>query len=188
MKLKKILPFAHSLLREAVAEGDTVIDATVGNGHDTVVLAELVGDRGHVFGFDIQEQAIVNTTEKLKQANLLNRVTLIEASHGDLATHMPNTKQVTAAIFNLGYLPGGDKSIVTKPNSTINAIEQLLAFLVPEGIIVLVVYHGHEEGAKERDALLDFVKDIDQQKASVLCYQFLNQKNNAPFIIAIEKK
>ena len=85
-------------------------------------------------------------------------------------------------------MPGGDKSIVTKAETTIAAIEQLLEILSTEGILVLVIYHGHPEGAIERDKLISYVENINQQEAHVLRYQFVNGINNPPFIIAIEKR
>lgn len=190
MKLERILPFARNLLEKAFLPNSVAIDATLGNGHDTYFLAKLASGTGHVYGFDIQEQAIHATKERLAVENLSDRVTLIHRGHEELKNSIPEAAkgQITAAIFNLGYLPGGDKSIVTKPETTISAIEQLLDCLAVEGIIVLVIYHGHDEGALERDELLQYVKGLDQQKAHVLRYQFENQKNNAPFIIAIEKR
>jgi len=190
MKLERILPFARSLLEKAFLPETVAIDATVGNGHDTYFLAKLASGTGHVYGFDIQEQALQVTKDRLAEENLSDRVTLIQRGHEELKDFIPESVkgEVTAAIFNLGYLPGGDKRIVTKPETTISAIEQLLDLLAVEGIIVLVIYHGHEEGAIERDKLLHYVKGLDQQKAHVLRYQFENQKNNAPFIIAIEKR
>lgn len=190
MKLEKILPFARSLLKIAINEGDIAVDATVGNGHDTLFLAELVGESGHVFGFDIQDQAIKNTAEKLLENHKEKNITLYLKSHDQLRSTIPSHffGKITAAIFNLGYLPGGDKNIVTAAQSTIAAIEQLLEIMAIEGIIVLVVYHGHTEGKTERDELLSYVTKLDQQKAHVLEYRFINQQNNPPFIIAIEKR
>jgi len=190
MKLDRILPFARKLLMQAITDGDIVVDATTGNGHDTLYLTELVGETEHVYGFDIQEEAVKSTTARLKEHHFLNRATIVQKSHDSLQSEIPVSHQnkITAAIFNLGYLPGGNKEIVTKPETTIAAIEQLLKVMVPEGIIVLVIYHGHEEGALERDVLLDYVTKLDQQKAHVLNYRFLNQANNPPFIIAIEKR
>ncbi|NSL51347.1 class I SAM-dependent methyltransferase [Calidifontibacillus erzurumensis] len=190
MILKRVLQFAHSLLEAAVKEGDFAIDATVGNGHDTVLLASLVGDRGKVFGFDIQQIAIETTKKRLKESNLEQRAELFLIGHEQIHEVISTDEfaKVKAAIFNLGYLPGGDKSIVTTPTSTIQAVETLLKMMPTGGIIVLVVYHGHPEGQVERDHLLQFVKTIDQKRAHVLQYQFLNQINNAPFVIAIEKQ
>lgn len=189
MTLERVLTFAKTLLSRAAAEGDIAIDATIGNGHDTVFLAELVGESGHVYGFDIQEEAVRATSERILQAGYADRVTLFKESHENLADFIPEKwhGKAAGAIFNLGYLPGGDKSIVTRPDSTLKAVEQLLSVLKKGGIMILVIYHGHEEGKAERDAVLDFVQKIPQKEAHVLKYQFMNQKNDAPFIVAIEK-
>ncbi|MEC1695316.1 class I SAM-dependent methyltransferase [Schinkia azotoformans] len=189
MMLKRVLPFAHSLLQAAVEEGDVTVDATVGNGHDTYVLANLVGPRGKVYGFDIQQDALKNAHIRLQESELYERVELFLKSHDQIESVIPPElhKKIKAAIFNLGYLPGGDKTIVTTPDSSISAVKQLLTMMPPGGIIVLVVYHGHPEGQIERDQLIQYVKTIDQKQAQVLQYQFLNQINHAPFVIAIEK-
>lgn len=190
MKLERILPFSHSLLKKAVQPGDIVVDATIGNGNDTVFLADLVGETGIVYGFDIQKQAIESTLNRLELKNMAERVQLFLAGHENIKTLVPedNHGKITGAIFNLGYLPKGDHSIVTLPDTTIAAIEQLLDIMAIEGVIVIVVYHGHEGGQNERDALLEYVEELDQMRAHVLLYRFLNQKNNPPFIIAIEKR
>ncbi|WP_210364835.1 class I SAM-dependent methyltransferase [Bacillus sp. REN3] len=190
MKLERILPFARSLLKLAVKPGDIVIDATVGNGHDTIFLANLAGRTGRVYGFDIQDEALASCRTKLQEHGLQEQVTLFHTGHENILETIPplHFGKITGAIFNLGYLPGGDKSIVTVPHTTISAIEQLLQIMAPEGIIVIVIYHGHPEGAVERDYLLRHVKSISQDEAHVLEYRFLNQKNNPPFIIAIEKR
>ncbi|WP_462411254.1 tRNA 5-(aminomethyl)-2-thiouridylate-methyltransferase MnmM [Neobacillus sp. Marseille-QA0830] len=190
MKLDRILSFAKSLLTKSVTTGDIAVDATLGNGHDTVFLAELVGDTGKVFGFDIQESAIHATKDRLTQHGLLARTQLFNQGHEHLLEIIPDELHgsVTGAIFNLGYLPGSDKTIVTKAETTIAAIGQLLPIMAPEGIIVLVIYHGHPGGAEERDALLSYCRQLDQITAHVLEYRFINQQNNPPFIVAIEKK
>jgi predicted methyltransferase len=187
MKLERILPFARSLFKKAIEPGDHVVDATVGNGHDTVFLAELVGETGHVYGFDIQAEAIMNTRNKLQDKHLQERVTLFQKGHEHVGECVSSTS-LSGAIFNLGYLPGGDKNIVTTPKTTISSIQQIMSLLKPEGIIVLVIYHGHPEGPEERDQLLQYVATIDQKDAHVLQYQFLNQQNHPPFIVAIEKR
>ncbi|WP_040207558.1 class I SAM-dependent methyltransferase [Neobacillus jeddahensis] len=190
MKMERILPFAKSILKKAVQPGDIAVDATLGNGHDTVFLAELVGETGKVFGFDVQMEAIRSSEERLQQNKLTERVTLFHAGHEQLSLMIPSEWQgkITGAIFNLGYLPGSDKTIFTRPETTIAAIEQLLEWMAPEGIIVLVIYHGHEQGAVERDSLLEYCQQLDQKRAHVLQYQFINQQNNPPFIVAIERR
>ncbi|MFJ5768243.1 class I SAM-dependent methyltransferase [Psychrobacillus sp. NPDC093180] len=185
MILKRVLPFAKELLANVVEKGDSVVDATAGNGHDTLYLADLVGDSGHVYAFDVQKEAIQSTADKLEQANMIGQVSLIHDGHENVAKYV--SVQVSAAIFNLGYLPGSNHEIVTRGASTIQAIESLLHLLKVGGLIVLVVYHGHEGGKEEKDTLMDFVQQLPQSYAHVLSYQFVNQQNDPPFILAIEK-
>lgn len=190
MKLEGVLPFARTLLRSFCKPGDFVIDATCGNGNDTLYLSNLVGENGHVFAFDIQEQAIQNSKQRLINHHADQNVTFFHASHDELMEQLPSDlkSKVSAAIFNLGYLPGSDKSITTTGSSTIGAIEQLLKLLKPEGVIILVIYHGHEEGKREKDQVMKYVKQLDQKQAHVLQYEFINQKNDPPFVVAIEKR
>ncbi|MBD0408331.1 class I SAM-dependent methyltransferase [Bacillus sp. 1021] len=189
MTLMHILPFSKELLKSAAQEGDITVDATMGNGHDTYFLAGLVGETGHVHAFDIQADALAKTKERLGAA-FSPRVTLHHKSHDQIKASLPKEAHghVACAVFNLGYLPGGDKSITTNGRSTISAIEQLLELLKENGLIVLVVYHGHPEGKTEKNALLKYCENLDQEKVRVLSYGFLNQRNDPPFIIAIEKK
>ncbi|MED1862030.1 class I SAM-dependent methyltransferase [Fictibacillus nanhaiensis] len=190
MKLEGVLPFARTLLQSFCGEGDFVIDATCGNGNDTLFLSKLVGKDGHVFAFDIQEQAIANSKQRLTDQGADPNVTFFHASHEEFTNKLPSDlhSKVTAAIFNLGYLPGSDKSITTTGSSTIGAIEQLLQLLKPEGVIILVIYHGHEEGKREKELVMNYVTQLDQKQAHVLQYEFINQKNNPPFVVAIEKR
>ncbi|CRK84484.1 class I SAM-dependent methyltransferase [Neobacillus massiliamazoniensis] len=190
MKLDRILPFAKSLLEKAISNGDMVVDATLGNGHDTIFLAELVGENGRVYGFDVQEEAILSSRERLMENGLLERVTLIHSGHENIYNQIPSIHhgKITGAIFNLGYLPGSNKTIVTKPETTIAAITQLLEIMAPEGIIVVVIYHGHPDGTLERDSVVHYCQQLDQKSAHVLQYQFINQQNHPPFIVAIEKR
>lgn len=192
MKLSGVLPFARELLTKSIPEGAIVVDATAGNGHDTLFLAKLVGEKGKVYSFDIQEKAIRSTQARIASEDVEQQVKLIHDSHDNLKAHLErdDCKNISGAIFNLGYLPGADtdKSVVTAPKSTINALMQLTANLLPEGMIILVVYHGHEEGKLEKEALLPFVRALRQEEYHVLEYRFTNQRNNPPFIIAIEKR
>ncbi|MED3646839.1 class I SAM-dependent methyltransferase [Halalkalibacterium halodurans] len=190
MNLLGVLPFARFLLQNVLTPGSIAVDGTTGNGHDTVFLAKLVGETGHVYGFDVQDQAIHQTNKRVKELGFPERVTLFHASHEQVATLIPPDQHpnIKAAIFNLGYLPGSDKTIVTKPESTITAIKKLLSIMPSGALIVLVIYHGHEEGKIEKTALESFVTDLDQTTVHVLRYEFINQVNDPPFIIAIEKR
>lgn len=187
--LKSVLKYAHHLMKESVEEGEIVVDATCGNGYDSLFLSDLVGEKGKVLAFDIQKQAIQSTKEKLIRDNRTN-VTLIHDSHENMKDYLALLKstEIGGAIFNLGYLPRSDKKIITEGDSTVKAIDALLQHLKKNGLIVLVVYHGHEGGKEEKDILIQYALKLDQKKFSVLKYGFINQKNDPPFIIAIQKR
>ncbi len=183
--LKKSLEKAREYIVSSVNEGDLAVDATAGNGHDTVLLAELVGKRGRVISFDIQEEAIAATRKRLRDNNLLERVELLHEGHENLLRHVKG--EVAAVMFNLGYLPGGDHSIITRKETTIEALNAVLTVLRRGGIITVVVYTGHQGGKEEGDALLDYCSGLEQGKYTVLYYQFLNQSNEPPSLLVIEK-
>lgn len=185
MKLQRVLQYAHSLLADTVQEGDIAVDATAGNGHDTLFLARLVGDAGYVYSFDVQKQAVDATLHLLLDNELEHRAVVLRDGHENVDKYVK--KQVAGAIFNLGYLPGSDHAIITTPTTTIAALQSLLKLLKVGGIIVLVVYHGHDGGAVERDGVLQYVKNLPQKDVHVLRYEFLNQQNTPPFVIALEK-
>lgn len=185
-QLPGILAFAHGLLRQALRPGDCAIDATAGNGHDTLLLAQCVGSTGRVYAFDVQAGALAATRARLQQAELLERVTLIADSHARLQQHVP--PGVQAAVFNLGYLPGSDKTVVTQAHSTIQALEQTLALLRPGGIVVLVIYNGHPGADAERAAVEQWAQGLDVKRAQILRYQLVNQPGQPPYVLAMEKR
>ena len=159
------LEMAHDFLREVITDQDTVVDATMGNGHDTLFLA------------------LVHTQKRLEEAGLANAHLLLKG-HEEVDFYV---NQVKAAIFNLGYLPSADKSIITQPRTTIQAIDKLCHLLVKGGRIAIMIYYGHEGGDLEKDAVLDFVSHLPQQEFTVTSYRTLNQINHPPFLVMIEK-
>lgn len=173
---------AHLLLAHVVKEGDTVIDATAGNGHDTVFLAQCVGDMGKVHAFDIQRQAIEKTRQQLAERGLSHRVVLHHKSHTEIA-HLKSS--ITAVVFNLGYLPGSDKQVVTQAESTREAVSGALSLLQPGGIVVLVLYQGHPGGEQEAAALEQFVRKLPTPRYVVSKYKHLNVSHDSPFVLAI---
>lgn len=187
--LTRVLPYGHALIKKAVEPGEVLVDATCGNGNDTVVLSRATGPTGKVYAFDLQQQAIDNTKQKLVKEKITN-VELIHDGHQHVDQYLreANKGKLAGAIFNLGYLPGSDKHVITQPEHTITAIDKLASYLKPGGIIVCVVYYGHAGGQIEKDALLEHLHYYDQKYFHVLQYGFINQKNNPPFILAIEKK
>ena len=142
---------AHAWLATVLAPGDIAVDATVGNGHDTLFLARCVGAQGRVVGFDLQRRAIEQTRQRLAAAGLLPRVDLHLAGHEHLLDHLPDGAlgTVAAVCFNLGYLPGGDKSIITRPGTTRAALDAAWLALRPDGLMTVLAYVGHRGGAEE---------------------------------------
>lgn len=183
MTLQRVLPYTKSLLEQAVSPGDCVLDGTAGNGHDTYFLAELTGSSGKVFAFDIQAEAIKATSERVRE---FHHVELVHDSHDKIMNYVASP--ISAAVFNLGYLPKGDHSIITKAQSTLAALEQCLELLSVNGLLLVVVYSGHDGGSEERDAVMEFVSSLPQKSFDVLKYEFINQKHSPPFLLAVEKK
>ncbi len=146
---------AHVALREIIDEGDTVIDATVGNGHDTLFLAQCVGENGKVYGFDIQQTALDETCRRLDEAGLSQQVSLYHAGHEAMRIALPESLvgRVKAVMFNLGYLPGGDKQRTTTLNTSLAALEQSQQLLMPGGVISVLAYTGHPGGREEAEAV-----------------------------------
>lgn len=185
--LKTAMRYSHELLSEVVVTGDHVVDATMGNGHDTLFLAQLVGENGKVDAFDIQEAALLATKEKLAPFPEKKVVHLHLDGHENVAEYLQEEK-IKAAIFNLGYLPKSDKQVITLPQTTKKALDALLAHLLPKGRIVVVCYYGHSGGQAELDAIKTYCQQLPQKQYNVLAYQFINQKNQPPVLFCIEAK
>ena len=151
---------AHRHLGSHLREGNIVIDATAGNGHDALFAASCCGTTGHVYLFDIQQAAITNSRNKLFKAGYLQRASFLCASHDLIKTLLPSQLKgnISASIYNLGYLPGGDKSITTETASTLASLEQSLEWLRDGGVISLMIYVGHLQGAIEHEAILDWLE------------------------------
>lgn len=178
--------FSHMLLNEHIREGAVVVDATAGNGQDSLFLAGLVGDKGKVYSFDIQEDAIENTGKRLLKKNLLKRAELVKDDHGKLGKYIKE-EEIDGMIFNLGYLPGGNKKIITRKESTLVALKKGLKLLKKGGVIVLVIYTGHPGGREELNGILELTAELRMEEYNVLRYHFINQ-NNSPQVLAVIKR
>ena len=178
--MKRPLEMAHDFLAQVITQEDIVVDATMGNGHDTLFLAKLAKQ---VYAFDIQKQALEKTSQRLQEAGLTNAELILQGHE----TVDQFVREVKAAIFNLGYLPSADKSIITQPQTTLDALDKLCHMLVKGGRIAIMIYYGHEGGDIERDAVMDFVSHLPQQEYTAAIYRTLNQINNPPFLVMIEK-
>ncbi|MHB9095301.1 MAG: tRNA (mnm(5)s(2)U34)-methyltransferase, partial [Eubacteriales bacterium] len=163
--LQNTVQMAQGYLEQCIKPGAAVVDATVGNGHDTLYLAQKVGLNGRVYGFDIQEQAIRAAAEMISEKGYSSVVHLFCTGHENLSDYV--SEPIDAMIFNLGYLPGSDHNIVTKPESTVIAVTKGLALLKPGGLICIVVYPGHASGQQERQVLETFLQGLDKKEFCV---------------------
>lgn len=169
-----------------IKEGDTVIDATCGGGHDTLALSQLVGESGKVYGFDIQEDAIRRTEELLKTEGAPSEIVLVCAGHEHMTDFVD--EEVSVIMFNLGYLPGADKNITTMTDTSLCAIETAANIIRKDGIVSVTMYPGHSEGAREREALIDWAKKLDKSKFHVAYTVMINQDDISPEILMVTRK
>lgn len=185
----KVTEFAHRLIARRLQAGDVAVDATAGNGHDTLLLAGIVGDTGEVFAFDVQACALAATATSLRDKSLDRKVHLHQRGHEDLAEVVPGCYhgRVSAVMFNLGYLPGGDKSLITREQTTLSALQQALDILKEGGLCTIVCYPGHEGGAQEAQAVSRFIGGLDHALFRVERHDSEYRVNHPPFLLAVEK-
>lgn len=192
MGFLSVLSYAHKLVLERLdAHSGYAIDATAGTGVDTLMLAKAAGRRGQVFSFDIQQDALDRTQERLDkedQAKLAS-VQLILDSHATMSQYIPEAQhgKIQVIMFNLGYLPTGDLSIITEPESTLTALASAFELLAIRGILTIVLYPGHAGGAEEAEAVQAWASSLPVAVAQSIIYRQL-QRQDAPYLIAIEKK
>lgn len=192
MGFLSVLSYAHKLVLERLdAHSGYAIDATAGTGVDTLMLAKAAGRRGQVFSFDIQQDALDRTQERLDkedQAKLAS-VQLILDSHATMSQYIPEAQhgKIQVIMFNLGYLPTGDLSIITEPESTLTALASAFDLLAIRGILTIVLYPGHAGGAEEAEAVQAWASSLPVAVAQSIIYRQL-QRQDAPYLIAIEKK
>lgn len=184
-ELKSARFLAKEILSRAVSPGDTVIDATMGNGHDTLFLCQAVGPSGRVYAFDVQEQAVASTEALLRREGVADRAELFCCGHQHMNEHVH--EPVQAAVFNLGWLPGGDHSVTTHWETTREAVSQALELLQAGGVLVLCAYPGHSEGDRERNELVLFFSSLSNKAFNVLRQSFLNAGLGAPECFVVQK-
>jgi predicted methyltransferase len=160
----RLVDRAHELLAEALSEGDLAIDGTAGNGHDVAFLAKQVGRSGMVYAFDLQKDAIEETTRLLTEKGMEN-VQLHLCGHERMDERLPpeSIGQFGAATFNLGYLPGGDKSVITQTATTRLGLRLSMDSLRPGGLLVVVAYRGHPGGPEECDAARKEMEELAKE-------------------------
>ncbi len=183
--IKNSLGQSHDIIRGVVKKGDSAIDATAGNGNDTAFLAELVGETGRVYSFDIQREALQKTAALLDKRGLSERVSLIRDGHQNMDRYVSGN--VKAIMFNLGYLPGGNHSIGTRAGTTIRAVEKGMGLIAVGGIISIVVYYGGDSGFDEKELFMRYIQGVDCRCFKVMKTEFVNQPNCPPILVCIER-
>lgn len=186
LPLRSARHLASQCLQEALKPGGRAVDATMGNGQDTLLLAQCVGPSGRVDAFDIQVSALARTRERLEEAGCLGQVRLHLAGHECMAEHVRGPVQAIA--FNLGWLPGGDKAVTTRVETTRLALAASLALLAPGGVLTVCAYPGHEEGAREAALVRALLSGLRPQDFNVLEQVFLNASPGAPVFFLAQKQ
>ena len=181
-----ITQYCHERIKQMIKEPVLCIDATAGTGKDTAFLATLVGEKGKVISMDIQEMAIEQTKKRLLKEQLSNRVEVVLDSHAHMDRYA-NEGSVSLIMFNLGYLPGGDHNLSTKAETTIEALEKGLTLLREGGMISLLIYSGGDSGFEEKNQVLAWLRELPDDKYTVLVEAFYNKPNNPPLPVYILK-
>ncbi|MCH7225811.1 class I SAM-dependent methyltransferase [Haloferula sp. A504] len=177
--MKRPTQQAHEIVSGVVKEGETGVDATAGNGHDSLFLAGLVGESGRVVAFDVQEAAIESTRRRLEDAGVAGCIDLWCESHIRMAERVE--PGVGAVMFNLGYLPGGDHARITRTDETLRALEVAVGLLRTSGILTVVCYPGHPGGDEEAAAVKAWVEARGGQV-------FPQARKGAPFLVVWERR
>ena len=182
---ENVLEITHHFIEKAVKPVDRVIDATMGNGNDTLFLSQIVGETGEVFAFDIQQQALDSTAKLLEKEAATDNTRLILSGHQNMEEYVSG--EVSAVMFNLGYLPGGDHSVGTLAETTVAALEAAMRLLKKHGIITVGVYYGGDSGFDEKERVMEYIAGIDFKKFTVLTLDYKNRPNCPPIAVIIEK-
>ncbi|MBQ8619279.1 MAG: methyltransferase domain-containing protein [Clostridia bacterium] len=183
--LRNARHLAADYMMRTIREGDTVVDATMGNGKDTLFLCGLVGETGHVYAFDVQAEAVERTRERVQEAGYETRTTLLLAGHETMAEHVNGPVQ--AVMFNLGWLPGAEHIVTTRTETTLRAVSAALNLIAPGGIVTVCVYPGHEEGTRELNALKEYVSGLGVRTFNALYHSFVNASSQTPQLFLIQK-
>lgn len=178
---------AQQLLQPVVSQATWLLDATAGNGKDSLFLATSSPAAAKLLVFDIQQTALEHTRRRLAEADLAHKAAFILDSHANLAAHWPTEAELDVAMFNLGYLPGGDHGLTTTEASTLPAVEACLSVLKVGGIIAITAYTGHPEGAVETMALEGFLAQLSNKTFAVGCWKLVNHLKKPSQLYLIEK-
>ncbi|MFY7843474.1 MAG: tRNA (mnm(5)s(2)U34)-methyltransferase [Rhabdochlamydiaceae bacterium] len=177
---------AQQYWKALLKENDWVIDATCGNGKDSLFLSHLI-PKGVLITMDIQEQAILHTQTALgKELSEGCKVFFYQQSHETFPLQAYQ-HPIKLIVYNLGYLPKGDKSITTLSRSTLTSLETALDLVSHGGMISLSCYPGHAEGSIEEIELIKFCSNLSPDLWAVCYHKFIN-RSQAPSLIILQKQ
>jgi SAM-dependent methyltransferase len=185
---ERLTAAASSWIEIALFDGALAVDATVGNGYDALFLGHRVGPKGKVIGFDVQKAALAGAREILKFVGSINHVSLIHDSHTRVADYLPAGAAINAAMFNLGYLPRGNRQIITRPDTTVQALRSVLEHLADCGRVTLLVYRGHEGGVPEYEGVRQFLEGLPGDTWLVEELASTSDSPVAPRLFRVQKK
>lgn len=183
---KNHLTKAHDFWQKYLTKGMHVIDATAGNGKDSLLLAKsiLTSTSGWLWTIDIQKIALENSKKLLREElslDLFNRISFLEQSH---ATFPENLPPINLIVYNLGYLPGGDHAITTKTPTTLQSLKAALLLLTSGGYLSITLYPGHTEGSLEKEAVLLFLRDLPPSYTVAIEAE---ENPRAPILVFVKK-
>jgi len=178
--------WASEIIEKALYEGAHAVDATLGNGHDAAWLCGMVGASGRVYGFDVQAEAVERSRQRIAEAGYESRAQLILDGHQNMLDYIEKGS-IDAVMFNLGWLPGAQHGVTTYTETTLAAVNAALEVLKEDGMMTVCVYPGHDEGAREREALIEWAQKLDEKKYDAMLKCYLNQSNSPPLLIAVKK-
>jgi predicted methyltransferase len=190
MRRISLVDSAHDLIKPHLHDGDIAIDATVGNGFDTLFLLRQIRPSGRVFGFDIQQAALDSTAAKAGKAAGLGCLTLMRESHARMEEKIPAEfhGRIAACMFNLGYLPGSDKRVITETETTLSALAAAVRLLAPGSILTVLAYPGHPGGAEEALQVEQWCSRQDPEQFSITTIFSDEHKTSAPRLFIVRKK
>ncbi len=192
-KQLSLVKIAQLSIAEVLCDNESAIDATAGNGYDTLFLANHVSGDGHVFAFDVQQEALDSTHSLLGKHNRLQKVSLFKCGHELIQEMVPGNKKtkITTVMYNLGYFPGSDKSIITQPDSTLLSLQSAINLLAKGGRITVVAYTGHPGGYEETEIITNWCRELPKKHFSVNTITTdkhpRNRIDSTPKLIIIDK-
>ena len=186
MRQSQITSWCHEIIRSQAPEGGFYIDATMGKGKDTLFLCGLAGEKGRVLAFDVQKEALRYTEEILRANGMRSRAELILDGHEHMDSYAAN-ETADVICFNFGYLPGGDHSIGTAVDTSVEAAKKGLSILKRGGMMSLLIYSGGDTGFAEKEALLSWLRDLSAKEFTVIVNEYWNRGNCPPVPVFVFK-